>query len=53
MSDRFQIIVHIWSPFQLYLIQKLERVQKYFTRRLLFKSQLPYLARLDIFILFY
>ena len=38
---------YIWSSFQLYLIQKLERVQKYFTRRLLFKSQLPYLARLD------
>ena len=41
------IYIYIWSPFQLYLIQKLERVQKYFTRRLLFKSQLPYLAWLD------
>ena len=33
---------YVWSPVQLYLIQKLERVQKYFTWRLL-----PYLARLD------
>ena len=39
---------YIWSPYQLYLIQKVERVQKYFTRRALHGTGLHYKERLQV-----
>ena len=38
----------IWSPHQSYLIDKIERVQRYFTRRVLFRTKLSYIERLQI-----
>ena len=38
----------ILSPHQLYLIQKIERVQKYFTRRALHGTDLHYKERLQV-----
>jgi len=38
----------IWSPFQIYLIEKIERVQRYFSRRVLFRTRLSYTERLRI-----
>ena len=38
----------MWSPYQNYLIDKIERVQRYFSRRVLFRTKLPYLTRLEI-----
>ena len=39
---------YLWSPYQNYLIDKIERVQRYFSRRVLFRTKLPYLTRLEI-----
>ena len=39
---------YLWSPYQNYLIDKIERVQRYFSRRVLFRTKLPYLTRLKI-----
>ena len=39
---------YLWSPYQHYLIDKIERVQRYFSRRVLFRSNLPYHTRLDV-----
>ena len=39
---------YIWSPHQLYLIQKIERVQKYFTRRALHGAGLHYKERFQV-----
>ena len=39
---------YIWSPHQLYLIQKIERVHKYFTRRALHGTDLHYRERLQV-----
>ena len=38
----------IWSPHQSYLIDKIERVQRYFTRRVLIRIKLPYMERLQM-----
>ena len=38
----------IWSPHQSYLIDKIERVQRYFTRRVLFRTKFSYIERLQI-----
>ena len=38
---------YLWSPYQNYLIDKIERVQKYFSRRVLFRTKLPYHTRLE------
>ena len=38
----------IWSPHKSYLIDKIERVQRYFTRRVLFRTKLSYIERLQI-----
>ena len=38
----------IWSPFQIYLIEKIKRVQRYFSRRVLFRTRLLYSERLRI-----
>ena len=38
----------IWYPHQSYLIDKIERVQRYFTRRVLFRTKLSYMERLQI-----
>ena len=39
---------YLWSPYQNYLIDKIERVQRYFSRRVLFRTKPPYLSRLEI-----
>ena len=39
---------YLWSPYQHYLIEKIERVQRYFSRIVLFRSNLPYYTRLDV-----
>ena len=39
---------YLWSHYQYYLIDKIERVQKYFSRRVLFRTKLPYLTRLKV-----
>ena len=39
---------YLWSPYQNYLIDKIERVQRYFSRRVLFRTKLPYLTRLEV-----
>ena len=38
----------IWPPFKIYLIEKIERVQRYFSRRVLFRTKLSYTERLCI-----
>ena len=38
----------IWSPFQIYLIDKIDCVQRYFSRRVLFHTKLSYPERLLI-----
>ena len=38
----------IWSPFQIYLIDKIEHIQRYFSRRVLFRTKLSYPERLLI-----
>ena len=38
----------IWSPHQSYLIDKIERVQRYFTIRVFIRTKLPYMERLQI-----
>ena len=39
---------YIWSPHQAYLIDKIERVQRYFTRRVLCHTKLSYMDRLSL-----
>ena len=39
---------YIWSPFQIYLIERIERVQRYFSRRVLCRSRLAYHDRLRV-----
>ena len=39
---------YIWSPHQTYLIDKIERVQKYFTRRVLCHTKLSHMERLSL-----
>ena len=39
---------YIWSPFQIYLIEKIERVQRYFSRRVLRQTKLNYHDRLHV-----
>ena len=39
---------YLWSPYQNYLIDKIECVQRYFSRRVLFLTKPPYLTRLEI-----
>ena len=39
---------YIWSPHQAYLIDKTERIQRYFTRRVLFRTKLSYMKRLSL-----
>ena len=39
---------YIWSPHQAYLIDKIERLQRYFTRRVLCRTKLSYMERLSL-----
>ena len=39
---------YIWSPHQAYLIDKIERIQRYFTRRVLCHTKLSYIERLSL-----
>ena len=39
---------YIWSPHQAYLIDKIERIQRYFTRRVLCRTKLSYMERLSL-----
>ena len=39
---------YIWSPFQNYLIEKIEHVQRYFSRRVLRQTKLKYHDRLHV-----
>ena len=39
---------YIWSPIQIYLIERIERVQRYFSRRVLCRSRLAYHDRLRV-----
>ena len=38
----------IWSPYQICYIEKIEGIQRYFTRRVLKHAELPYIERLSV-----
>ena len=40
--------MYLWSPYQNYLIEKIERVQRYFSRRVLVLTKFPYHTRLEV-----